>query len=142
MGEGDLSMSSVFIPIPISEVAAAAEKPSLTYALDLDKGRIVGKVNGLQAVNQAIRKAIITPRFKCLLYDNQYGSEIREVVIAKDASEALLRAMIPRMVEDALKPDTRILKVYDFSIDVYGERARVFFRADTVFGETKFEGAL
>ena len=58
-------MESVFIPIPVTEVTEAQEKPSLTYKLDLDKGRIVGTVDGLEAVNQAIRKAIITPRFKC-----------------------------------------------------------------------------
>ena len=66
-------MDEVFIPIPIDEVTEAEEQPSLTYRLDLDNGRIVGKVDGLEAVNQAIRKAIITPRFKCLIYDDQYG---------------------------------------------------------------------
>ena len=53
----------------------------MTYGLDLDKGRITGKIDGLEAVNQAIRKAIITPRWKCLVYDNQYGSEIEDAVI-------------------------------------------------------------
>ena len=62
-------MPDTFIPIPVETVSEAEELPSKTYRLDLDKGRIVGKVDGLEAVNQAIRKAIITPRFKCLIYD-------------------------------------------------------------------------
>ena len=66
-------MPDTFIPIPVETVKEAEEKPSCTYRLDLDNGRIVGKVDGLTAVNQAIRKAIITPRFKCLIYDHQYG---------------------------------------------------------------------
>lgn len=132
-------MESVFIPLPVTEVTEAEEKPSLTYKLDLDKGRIVGKVDGLEAVNQAIRKAIITPRFKCLIYDNQYGSEIEDTVIAKDATPELIEAVIPGFVKDALKPDTRILKVYDFEFEFKGEGAYIFFRADTVFGETEFE---
>lgn len=132
-------MESVFIPIPVTEVTEAQEKPSLTYKLDLDKGRIVGTVDGLEAVNQAIRKAIITPRFKCLIYDNQYGSEIEATVIDKDATPELIEAVIPGFVKDALKPDTRILKVYDFAFEFKGEGAHIFFRADTIFGETEFE---
>lgn len=132
-------MESVFIPMPVTEVTEAEEKPSLTYKLDLDKGRIVGKVDGLEAVNQAIRKAIITPRFKCLIYDNQYGSEIEDMVIDKDATPELIEAIIPGFVKDALKPDTRILKVYDFQFEFKGEGAYIFFRADTIFGETEFE---
>lgn len=50
-----------YIPIPISTLQTAREKPSLTYALDLDRGRIIGKVDGLKATEQAIRKAIISP---------------------------------------------------------------------------------
>ena len=132
-------MESVFIPMPVTEVTEAEEKPSFTYKLDLDKGRIVGKVDGLEAVNQAIRKAIITPRFKCLIYDNQYGSEIEDMVIDKDATPELIEAIIPGFVKDALKPDTRILKVYDFDFEFKGEGAYIFFRADTIFGETEFE---
>lgn len=131
--------NSVHIPIAINEVTEAEEKPSLTYKLDLDKGRILGKVDGLEAVNQAIRKAIITPRFKCLIYDNQYGSEIQYSVLAKDATPEFIEAVIPGFVKDALKPDTRILEVYDFEFEYIGDGAFIHFKADTIFGETTFE---
>ena len=88
-------MDSVYIPLPINEVTEAVEKPSLTYNLDLEKGRIIGKVDGIEAVKQAIHKAIITPRFKCLIYDNQYGSEIRDVIIAQDATPEYTETVIP-----------------------------------------------
>lgn len=132
-------MESVQIPLPIDEVVEEEEKPSKTYRLDLDAGRIVGMVDGLEAVNQAIRKAIITPRFKCLIYDNQYGSEVTEAVTAKDASPEYIEAVIPGFIKDALKPDTRILDVYDFDFEFEGDKAYIFFRADTVFGETEIE---
>lgn len=128
---------SVYIPIPVQQVVEAAELPSLSYRLDLDRGRIVGRVDGLAAVNQAIRKAIITPRFKCLIYDNQYGSEIEEAIIAKDASREYIQAAIEGFVKDALRPDMRILSVYDFQIDFAEDRAEIFFRADTIFGQTE-----
>lgn len=132
-------MESVFIPLPINEVTEAEEKPSKTYRLDLDAGRIVGKIDGLEAVNQAIRKAIITPRFKCLIYDNQYGSEITEAVITKDATPEYIETVVPGFVKDALKPDTRILNVYDFDFEFRGDGAYIFFRADTIYGETTIE---
>lgn len=132
-------MADVFIPIPIDTVTEAEEQPSLTYRLDLDKGRIVGKVDGLTAVNQAIRKAIITPRFKCLIYDNQYGSEIEEAIITKDASPDYIEAVTEGFIRDALRPDTRILSVYDFRFEFEEDKAHVFFRADTIFGKTEIE---
>jgi len=132
-------MADVYIPIPIDTVTEAEEQPSLTYRLDLDKGRIVGKVDGLTAVNQAIRKAIITPRFKCLIYDNQYGSEIEEAIITKDASPDYIEAVTEGFIRDALRPDTRILSVYDFRFTFEEDKAHVFFRADTIFGQTEIE---
>ena len=128
-----------FIPIPISSLQTAREKPSLTYALDLDRGRIIGKADGLKATEQAIRKAIITPRWKCLVYDNQYGSELKNEITAKDASRELIETEIPRMVEDALKPDTRVLRVHSFNFSFEEDKCYISFTAETVYGTTVIE---
>ncbi len=132
-------MAEVFIPIPIDTVTEAEEQPSLTYRLDLENGRIVGRVDKLEAVNQAIRKAIITPRFKCLIYDNQYGSEVEEAIISKDATPEYIEAVSEGFIKDALRPDTRILSVYDFQFRFEEDGAYIHFRADTIFGETTIE---
>lgn len=132
-------MAEVYIPIPVATVTEAEEKPSLTYRLDLEAGRIVGRVDGLEAVNQAIRKAIITPRFKCLIYDNQYGCEIEEVIIAKDASPEYIEAVTEGFIKDALRPDTRILSINDFQFEFAEDSVYISFRADTIFGETTIE---
>lgn len=130
---------SVFIPIPIETVLEAPEKPSLTYRLDLENGRIVGKVDNIEAVNQAILKAIITPRFKCLIYDNQYGSEIEEAIITKNATKNYMEAAIEGFIKDTLLPDTRILSIYDFKIAWKEDSATIFFKVDTIFGETELQ---
>lgn len=127
-------MASVFIPIPIETVEEAQELPSLTYRLDLDAGRIVGKIDGQEAVEQAIRKAIITPRFKCLIYDHQYGSELEDVIIANSAPRGYIMAAAEGFLRDCLKPDTRILSISDFAIDLQDDRARISFTAETIFG--------
>lgn len=132
-------MPDVYIPLPVAEIENAKEAPSLTYRLDLDKGRIAGKIDKLEAVNQAIRKAIITPRFKCLIYDNQYGSEIEDAVISNDATQEYIETAIEGFITDALKPDTRILGVSDFSVLFDNDSAYISFKADTIFGVTAVE---
>lgn len=128
-----------FIPIPIGEVEMEKEQPSLTYCLDLDRGRIMGKVDGLEAVNQYIHKVLLTPRFRCLIYSNQYGSELKQTIIAGDASPEYIEAEIPRIVRDAVLVDSRVLDVYDFTISLSDERAFISFKANTIFGETIIE---
>ncbi len=132
-------MKSVFIPIAIDTITEAKEQPSLTYCFDLDNGRIIGKVDNLEAINQAIRKAIITPRFKCLIYNNQYGSEIEDAIIAKDADTNYIEAVTEGFIKDALLPDTRILSVYDFKFELREDNVFIFFKADTIFGKTEIE---
>ncbi len=133
---------SVYIPIEINEVTESEEQPSLTYALDFENGRIAGRTDGLEAVNQAIKKALMTSRFKCLIYDNQYGSEIKELIMSKSVTKELLEAEIPRLVEDCLSADTRILKIYDFQFSIVEDRAYVKFKVDTIFNKMSFEGVI
>ena len=128
-----------FIPIPVETITDAAELPSKTYRLDLEKGRIVGKVDGIAAVNQAIHKAIITPRFKCLIYNHQYGNEAEAAVTAKDATRDYIEATLEGFVRDALRPDTRILSISDFAIDFEGDAAHISFLAETICGATEVE---
>ncbi|MEG1564771.1 MAG: DUF2634 domain-containing protein [Bacteroides sp.] len=131
-----------YIPIPISDVVEEQEKPSLTYALDLERGRILGKTDGVSAVQQAISKAILTPRFKCLVYDNQYGSEIKNTILAGDTTPEFVETELPRLVEDALKPDSRVLCVRDFTFSFTGDTVQIKFTADTIFGEAAIEGVI
>lgn len=131
----------VFIPIPIAEVEVAAEQASKTYKLDIERGRIypVGTCDGLEAVNQFIKKALLTPRFRCLIYDNQYGSEIKQTIIAADATNDYIETEILRLVKDACLCDSRVLDVYDFFFSFDKEKAYIRFKANTIFGETIVE---
>ena len=150
---------SVYIPIPVTTVQEAAEPPTKTYRLDLEEGRILGMVDGQEAVRQAIHKAIITPRWKCLIYDNQYGSEIESAVIQSQgrANRDYIEAVVPGFVRDALRPDSRVTLVYNFvfaftpeekakyfpaQYDILGDEGDsvfVSFYADTIYGTVQIE---
>lgn len=126
--------------IDIAELEEEEEQPSLTYRLDLENGHIYGKIDEIEAVKQAIAKAIKTPRFKCLLYDDQYGSEIAETIIAQDATPEYIVTAVEGFINDALLPDTRILgDVYDVNVDLSRDKATVSFKVNTIFGEASVE---
>ncbi len=132
---------SLDIPINITGIVQEKTETSRTYALDLEKGRIAGMVDGLEATDQFIKKAILTPRFKCLIYDNQYGSELKDRIMDADADREFIETEIPRLVKDALLNDTRVLDTYDFVFDfeVGKENAYIKFKADTIYGTIEIE---
>ena len=54
------------VPINVT-VDTEVNEPSKTYALDYDTYSVGSdKIDGIEAVKQAISKALSTPRFKCL----------------------------------------------------------------------------
>lgn len=128
---------AVDIEIPFSDIEEETEKPSRTYLLDLDSGRITGMTDGLEAVNQAIRKAIITSRYECLIYDSNYGGDLKDMIYDKASTPELIETALPELIRDALSQDTRILDVYDFDFRFGHDEAFISFRADTIFGETQ-----
>ena len=132
---------SVFIPIPVEELAPWEEQSSRTYMLDIERGRIfsAGSCDGLEAVNQFIKKTLLTPRFRCLIYDNQYGSEIKQTIIAANVTSEYVETEIPRLVLDACLVDSRVLEISDFSFEFENDKAHIRFRANTIFGETVVE---
>lgn len=121
----------------ITSITEAADKPTKTYKLDLNSGRIVGFVDEIEAVQQYIKKALLTPRFKCLAYTNQYGSEIEAMCVANKWNRDIIEQLLPPLIKDALS-DSRIIDVYDFTFED-GEEDRLYikFTVDTIYGTTE-----
>ena len=133
--------------IPVTSIEDEEEITSRTYAIDWDHGRIAGFVDGQEAVKQFIKKALLTPRFKCLIYDNQYGSEIRENILQRTATRAYIEAEMPFLVRDTLIYDERILDVYNISFefkDTYPQQDSVIisFDVDTIYGSIQTKEAI
>lgn len=108
-------------------------EPSKTYRLDFEKGRIGGFIDEEQAIRQFIRKALMTARFRFLIYDDQYGSEL-EYLIGSDVTDEFLQSEIPRVITDALIYDDRIEDVRDFEIERKKGDLYVTFLVETVDG--------
>lgn len=130
---------AVDIAIPVAAIEDEEMITSRTYAIDWEAGRIVGFIDKQDAVKQFIKKALLTPRFHCLIYDNQYGSEIRDNVIKNTATREYIEAEMPFLISDALIHDERILYVYNFGFefkDTYPQQDSVIisFDVDTIYG--------
>ncbi|MDF2636522.1 MAG: phage protein [Pelosinus sp.] len=119
------------IVIPV--VTQNTLQSSKTYALDFDTGEIKGMVDGRKAIEQFIRKAIVTIRFIHPIYTDAYGCEVRNM-IGKGFSDSFLKSEIKRMVTEALIYDSRVNSVYDFNIRINGDDVFIGFWVDTVEG--------
>ena len=81
------------------------EMPGLTYRLDIDNKRFSGDCDGIEAVKQAVYKALATERYKYPIYSWNYGAEL-ENLFGKPISYAV--SEIPKRIKDALIRDDRI----------------------------------
>lgn len=130
------------IPIPFETIENEQEKTSRTYRIDWDRGRIMGFIDGQEAMNQFIKKAILTPRFRCLIYSNQYGSEIIDTLMDKDATREYIEAEISFLVTDTLIHDPRVLRVYNIEVEFFDtypmqDSCVITFDVDTIYGQTR-----
>ncbi len=117
----------------IKNITNVKEIPTKTYALDIDSGHIKGYVDGIKAVEQYIRKALITPRYKCLAYSGEYGSDIETMVVVNKHNRELLKVLMPNIIKDTLSDD-RIVDVYDFEFKDGPDCIYIDFTVDTVYG--------
>lgn len=111
--------------------------PSKTYKVDLTKKRIIGHVDGLEAIIQAVVKNFYTERYAYVIYSPDYGIEI-EQYIAQDFD--FIKSDIQRAVRECLANDDRITGMYDFNCEL-GEKLDsmlITFRLGTVDGVIDF----
>lgn len=106
--------------------------PSKTYALNAEKGRIAGCVDGLEAVRQAAAKALQTERFRHPVYSANYGAELMDK-LGMPVSLALPE--IRRCITEALTWDSRIESVDGFEFDVQGRDVHVCFTVHSIYGD-------
>ncbi|KAA3379885.1 DUF2634 domain-containing protein [Phascolarctobacterium faecium] len=109
------------------------KQPSKTYHLDLQRGRIVGFVDGYEAIKQAIIKIMLTEKYAYVIYDHYYGVGL-EQYIGKDISFVV--ADLGSTIENALLYDNRILAVNDIEITRGSniDGLRVKYSVETVDG--------
>lgn len=85
--------------------------PSKTYAIH--NGRIIGSIDGVEAVRQAVEKILMTQLFSHEIYSETYGIESDRLL---GQNFDFVKADVERTIEDALLMDDRIEEIADFRI--------------------------
>lgn len=117
--------------IPSSLEIVEEQQPSLTFGIDFDRGRVIGMVDGLDAVKQAVFLILQTERYRHLIYTPDYGCEL-EGLVGRDP--LFVQSEIKRRIREALMQDDRIEDVTNFSIQFDGDSALVRFTVVSAFG--------
>lgn len=109
--------------------------PTLTYAVT--QNRIIGKVDNLEAMRQAIGKILLTDRFDWEIYSEQYGHDLSEL-IGKEMP--YVEAEVERMITEALSGDDRVDEVNISHIkQIDRNKLLVSLTVNTMFGSVMVE---
>lgn len=122
--------------IPSEIEVEEEQQPSLTYAIDFEKGRIRGMIDELEAVKQAVFLILQTERYRYLIYSDDYGSEL-EGLIGRDP--LFVQSEIKRRIREALMQDDRIEDVTNFRLQFNGDSVLIRFTVISIFGEIEAE---
>lgn len=109
---------------------------SRTYGLKMEQNRLLGMVDELDAMKQAVYKILNTERYQYLIYSWDYGIELKDLIGQP------IPYVLPEMegrVRDALLKDDRITDVTNFLFEVAGNTVRTGFTVHTVFGQINEE---
>lgn len=108
-------------------------QPSKTWIIDRDAMQVSRMDEGLESVRQAVEIALNVERYRWTIYDANFGSELYGLA---GEDEAYIIAELPRMVEDALSPDSRVIAVDNYVFTRLDSTSmRVTFTVHTVYGD-------
>jgi len=112
-----------------------------SWQFDFEKGDFVqtptGKVataDEIQAYTEWCYKALLTPRYRYLIYSRSYGQEFEDL-IRRNLSRAGNESEIKRIITEALLVDPRTAEVTNFAFNWDGDTVYVTFDAITVRGD-------
>ena len=106
-------------------------RPSKTWIIDRSAMQVGYMDEGLEAVRQAVEIALNVDRFRWQIYNTNFGNELKDL-IGDDAD--YIQSEFPRMVDDALSVDDRVIDTTDYIFTVNGDSMAVSFTVNTVFG--------
>lgn len=115
----------------IQNTIEETEWPLLTWNLDVAKGRIVGQLDGIEAVKQAAYKILLTPRLQYLIYSDNYGSELEKLI---GSNPVFVQSEITRMIREALTQDDRISSLENVQTAAAGDSLLVEFTVISSYG--------
>lgn len=122
--------------IEVPRVLRKMERPSKTFGMDFQNGRIRGTVDRLEAVKQTVFCILNTERYDCLIYSWNYGVELKDLT---GRPMPYVKTEIKRRIQEALLQDDRIRSVDGFLFAQNGRKLNVQFTVHTSLGDFQAE---
>lgn len=110
------------------------EEPSKTYRIDLNNNKILGKVDELEAIKQAIYLRLSVEKYEHLIFSWDYGIELEDLF--GEPETYVIPELQRRIVEELLKDD-RINSVDNFSFESSKGSVTAYFTVHTELGDVE-----
>lgn len=118
-------------------ITTDADLPTLTYGMILERSRMRRRVDGKDAMKQAIFKILQTERYQySQIYSDNYGVEFW-TLIGTPITYAIPE--IERRITEALTWDQRITSVDNFEFTPGRNEVLTKFTAHTIFGDINMD---
>ena len=108
----------------IDTVDIVLKVPSKTFCIDSVNNKIVGTVDGIEAVKRAVFLILNTERYENMVYDWDYGFETQDLI---GMPMGYIYSELKRRIEEALTQDDRIESVEAFNFEKSGTNVTVSF---------------
>ena len=120
----------------LTEEITERKHPNKTYKVNIDKNRINGYTDDLDAVVQAVYLILSTERYQYIIYSWDYGVELVDLI---GKPMPYVMAELPRRITEALTQDNRIDDVVNFEFEIKGKRLHVKFTVVSNIGNIPTE---
>lgn len=112
-----------------------------TWKLDLENNRFLGKIDGIEAVKQAVYFILNTERFQYMIFSPQYGVELQNLI---GKNRQYVDMVVENRVREALTADSRIKGIANFSSAWNRTNLTLTFTVNTAYGSAgiEWEGTL
>lgn len=120
----------------LTKIMRPIEQPSRTWRLDLQRGTVGGKIDGLDAVRQAVFKVLQTERYRYDIYSVDYGHELATLI---GGDPLYVQSEVLRMIREALLQDDRIHAVENMRVGLTEDGLTVRFTVATEYGSFEQE---
>ena len=112
------------------------EISNFTYCMNKEKKQIVGTIDDLEAMKQAIFIMLNIERMDYEIYSNDFGVEFDELI---GQPIPYVLSELKRRITECLTCDDRIEDVDEFEFKVAGGNVHATFYVYTIFGDFKSE---
>lgn len=113
--------------------------PSLTYKINTNKKRILGKCDNLEAIKQAVYLMLNIERYRYVIYSSNYGVELLDL-IGKPIPYVLPE--LKRRITECLTQDDRITSVDSFEFETSKKTVHCTFTVHSNLGSFESESVV